>query len=147
METLNNLIQTVGLNHSFFYHILIGLIVYPISKKGLWIPYIESLDEKNKLTKGRLSNTKELDLQIQDCRELYEKKAKKIHKDFQAVFNEIKELALREFSKKSLELEKESKKRLSKKISDLKAMVKNQEEPLKKELPSLSMLLVSKIKG
>lgn len=147
METLNNLIQTVGLNHSFFYQLLIAILLFFISRKWLWNPYIASMDERDRLTKGRLSNTKELDLKIQANQELYEKKAKQLHKDFQAVFNDRKELALQDFLKKSLQLEKEYKESLKKKRRDLKAAVKTQESLLKKELPDLSALLLNKIKS
>ena len=147
MEILNNLIQTVGLNHSFFYHFLIGIVLFFMSRNWLWRPYIESMDKRDRFTKGRLSNTKELDLKIQANQELYKQKAQKIHKDFQTVFNEIKESTLKKFSQKSLQIEKEHKESLNKKRNDLKLEVKDQEELLKKDLPVLTELLLNKIKG
>lgn len=147
METLNNLIETLGINYTFFYHFLVATLLFFISKKRLWIPYIESMDKRNELTNGRLSNTKELDLKIQNQKDLYEKKAKKIHSDFQAVFNEIKTKALQDFSKKSLELETNYKASLTKKLNDLKLAVKNQEPALEQEISILSGLLTEKIKS
>ena len=147
METLNNLMQTVGLNSSFFYQLFIAVMLFFVSKKWLWAPYIEKMDERDRLTKGRFSNTKNLDLKIQANQELYEKKAKKIHKDFQDVFNKIKETALQDFSKKSLELEKGHKESLKKRMNDLKSAVKDQEKALKEDLPNLSSLLLNKIKN
>ena len=147
METLNTLIQTVGLNYSFFYQLLIGVALFFISRNWLWRPYIESMDEREKLTKGLLSGAKELEIKIQAQQELYEKKAKQIHKDFQVVFNGIKESALQDFSEKSLTLEQEHKESLNKKRIDLKSAVKDQEKLLKKELPVLSKLLLNKIRS
>lgn len=147
METLNNLIQTLGLNHTFFYHFLVASLLFFISKKWLWLPYIKSMEKRNELTKGRLSNTKDLDLKIQANQELYEKKAKQIHRDFQVIFNKRKEKTLQDFSQKSLEYERDHKESLKKKMTNLKSSVQKQESLMQKEISGLSEILLNKIKS
>ena len=139
--------QTVGLNHSFFYHLLFSALLFFISKKWLWKPYIQEMDRRTQLTKGRMNSTKDLDLKIQANKELYEKKAKHLHREFQTVFNQIKEDSLNRFSEQSLKIEKEHKESLKQKRQALQQKAKEQEELLQKELPALSELLLSKIKN
>ena len=147
MEAINNLIQTVGLNYSFFYHLLIAATLFFISKKWLWKPYIQEMDKRTQLTKGRIDSTKDLDLKIQANRGLYEKKAKSIHRKFQTIFNKIKEDSLTYFSKQSLKIEEEHQERLRQKRQTLKQKAKEQDELLKKELPALRDLLLNKIRN
>ena len=145
MEVLTQLVETLGLNASFFYQLIIAVVVFFISKNSLWKPYIKNMEERERLTKGRLSNTKELDLKIESQKELYEKKVQQLDKDFQTVFNEMKEKALQEFSKKSLKMEEEHKESLKRKRVHLKSMVEDQQKLLQKEIPALQELLLTKI--
>ena len=145
MEVLTQLVETLGLNASFFYQLIIAVVVFFISKNTLWKPYIKNMEERERLTKGRLSNTKELDLKIESQKELYEKRVQQLDKDFQTVFSEMKEKALQEFSKNSLKMEEEHKESLKKKRAHLKAMVEDQQKLLQKEIPALQELLLTKI--
>lgn len=147
METLRNLIQTLSLDHSFFYHLILAFILYFISKKYLFQPYIAAMDKRRKLTKGRIKQSQSLDSQIQESQRLYEEKAKKIHKEFQNHFGKIKQKALDRFSKKSLELEKDQKLYLDRERKKLKEHALAQNKILEKEIPLLKTALLDKIKS
>lgn len=145
METLKNLAQTLSLDYSFFFHLLLACVLYFVSKKYLFQPYISALDKKASLTKGRLKQSQSLDTQIQESEELYEKKAKKIHKEFQGSFNEIRDKVLDSFSKASLKLEKEQKLHLDQERKKLHSQAREQNKVLEKEIPQLKMTLLNKI--
>ena len=147
METLNSLIQTLSLDYSFFYHFILALILYFISKSLLFQPYISTMDQRRNFTKGRLAKSEDLDLQIQKNQELYEIKAKKIHAEFQKFFTEIKVKAMESFSKDSLNLEKEQKLWLEKESARLKDSAQKQNQVLEKEIPQLKSALLNKIKS
>ena len=146
METLRNLIQTLSLDHSFFYHLFLAFVLYFISKKWLFQPYISAMDKRRSLTKGRLEQNQGLDAQIQESQELYDKKAKKIHKEFQEHFGKIREKALENFSKESLKLEKDQKLCLEGERKRLQEQAQAQNKILEKEISSLKTALLDKIK-
>ena len=147
METLKNLIQTLSLDHSFFYHLILATVLYFVSKKWLFQPYISAMDKRVSLTKGRLEQSQDLDAQIQESQELYEKKAQKIHKEFQKHFNGIKDKALAEFSKESLKLEKDQKLYLDEERKKMQEQRLKQNKILEKEIPQLKTALLDKIKS
>ncbi|MCY4321706.1 MAG: hypothetical protein OXC37_04825 [Bdellovibrionaceae bacterium] len=147
METLKTLIQTLSLDHSFFYHLILALILYFISKKWLFQPYIAKMDERSRLTKGRMDTNEEKKLEIEKKKELYEEKAKNIHKEFQKLFSVMKNKAMENFSKESLKLEKDQKTFLDEQKKNLVENAKKQNEILEKSLPQLKESLLGKIKS
>ena len=147
METLKTLIQTLSLDHSFFYHLVLALILYFISKKWLFQPYIAKMDERSKLTKGRLETNEQKELEIQKKRDLYDEKAKDIHKEFQKLFSVIKNESLETFSKESLKLEQDQKTYLEGQKKDLVDNAKRQNDILEKDIPQLKEVLLRKIKS
>lgn len=147
MELLRNLIQTLSLNHTFFYHFLLSLVLFFLSKKLLFEPYIVAMDQRSALTKGRRAGLKDLDLKIEQKKELYEKKAKETHKKFQSVFNSLKEDVLSDFESKNLKQKEEQKKWLKEQRADLKTWLNKQNDFLEKELSQLSTALLDKIKS
>ena len=147
MSLLNDLIQTVGLDKGFFYQLFWALILYFVSKKILFQPYLEKLRQKEELTKGRMDNVKTLEAQLAKQQILYEQKAKTVHKEFQKVFNKIKEQAQNHFLKESLKLQEEHKSQVAQEREKLSQNLKEQREVLQKELPTLTKLLVEKITG
>ncbi|MBC6415042.1 MAG: hypothetical protein GDA46_01430 [Bdellovibrionales bacterium] len=147
MKMLGSLVETVGLDYSFFYHLIFSVIIFFLSKKWLWQAYIQAMDKRTQLTKGRVNETEALDQKIQINKEIYEKKAKHIHKEFQNIFNDMKEDSLKYFSKESLKIQEEHKKLMKQKRDFLKKKVQEQEDILRKSLVSLSELLLEKIKS
>ena len=147
MEILKDLIQTLELDSSFFYHLVLAFILYLFSKKWLFQPYISAMNQRRKRTKGRLEKSGDLELQIQKDQELYEKTAKKIHKEFQKLFSGIRDRALENFSKESLKLEEEQKIWLQREKKSLKKNAQEQNKILEKEIPQLKTALLNKIKS
>ena len=147
METLRNLIQTLSLDHSLFYHLALAFILYFISKKWLFQPYISAMDRRKELTKGRLEKSGDRDRDIQQSRKLYEEKAQKIHKEFQELFSGIRDKALEHFSKESFKLEKDQKLWLEQEKKKLEVQAQKQNKILEKEIPLLKTSLLNKIKS
>ena len=147
MEILNSLVQTLKLDQSFFYHLILAVFLYFISKKWLFRPYIFAMNQRRKLTKGRLEKSEDEELEIQKKKDLYDKKAQKIHKDFQELFSKMKNKAGEDFSKDSLKLEKEQKAWLKREKKNLEENAQKQNEILEKQIPQLKTALLSKIKS
>ena len=147
METLKTLIQTLSLDQSFFYHLVLSFILYFISRKWLFQPYILAMDQRRSLTKGRLEKNEKRELAIQNSQQLYEKKAKKLNKEFQGIFSEIREKALESFSKESLKLEADQKLWLEREKRKLTEQAKEQNKILEREIPQLKANLLNKIKS
>ena len=147
MSLLSDLISTVGLDSSFFYQFLLTAGIYFISKNLFFQPYLEKFKERQERTKGRLKSSKVLELQIEEKKMIYKQKAQKIHKEFQEIFNQIKQKAQESYLSENLKLKKEQKKELEKKRRILSQALKEQEMALEKDLPLLVELLVGKIKS
>ena len=147
MSVLNTFIETVGLNQSFFYHLLLAGILYFFSRKLLFEPYISSMDERHLSTKGRIEVGKDLDLEIQKNKKSYEQKAKSLHKRFQDIFNQSKKKTQAWFLDQSLQIQKKEKSLLKEKRLNLQKKTKEQKELLEKALPELSERLLNKIKA
>lgn len=147
MNLLNELINTVGLDKSFFYQLCLAVALYFLLKKLLFQPYLEKLSQRESLTQGRLKNSEELGLKIEEKKKAYEEKAQKLHIEFQKIFNKSKKQAQDNFLKESLKLKEEQKDWIKKERSNLKLALKEQEQILEKELKELTKLLVKKIAG
>ena len=147
MEVLSNLAQTLELNHSFFYHLLLAFILFLLSKKWLFQPYISAMNQRRKFTKGRLEKSESLDQEIQKNKELYEQKAKKIHKEFQKLFSGIRDKALENFSKESLKLEKDQKLWLEREQNKSRESAQAQNKILENEIPQLKSALLGKLRS
>lgn len=147
MDLLNDLINTVGLDRSFFYQLALAVLLYFISKKLFLQPYLENFDKRQKLTKGRMKSSKALEEKIEEKKILYEQKAKEVHKKFQKVFNTIKQQAQESYLTEHLKLQTEQKTLMEKERKNLNQALKEQETALEKDFPLLAELLVKKIKG
>ena len=147
MSLLNNLIQTVGLDSSFFFQLALAVALYFVLKKLLFQPYIESFERRQELTKGRMKSSKELEDKIEENKRLYEKKAKLIHEQFQEVFNEIKQETQERCQNEILQLKQEQKEFIGKEKEKLSRALKEETIRLEKELPALTNLLIEKIKA
>ena len=147
MEVLKDLVQTLELDSSFFYHLVLAFILYFISKKGLFQPYISTMNRRRELTKGRMEKSEERELKIQKYQTLYGEKAKKIHKEFQELFSGIRDKAVENFSEESVKLEKDQQNWLEQEKRKLKEQAQEQNKILEKEIPPLKTALLSKIKS
>ena len=147
MSLLNNLIQTIGLNNSFFYQLALAVVLYFISKKLFLQPYLESLEKRQKLTKGRMKSNKELEEKIEANKSIYEEKAKSVHEQFQEFFNKIKHKAQQDSLNEIGQLQNEQKEFISKEKEKLNQTIKEQSALLEKDIPILTKLLVEKIKS
>lgn len=147
MDLLGNLISTVGLNSSFFYQLILAVLLYFILKRVFLQPYLESFEKRQKFTKGRLKSSKKLEEQIEENKKLYEQKAKLVHEKFREVFNKIKLKAQEDYQVESLKVYTEQKNFIEKERDKLKRSLKEQEVLMGKELPFLIKLLVEKMKS
>ncbi|MDE0092674.1 MAG: hypothetical protein OXN83_05275 [Oligoflexia bacterium] len=147
MEILTGLIQTLALDYSFFYHLVLAFVLFSISKKWLFQPYISAMNQRRNFTKGRLEKSEDLELKIQKNKGLYDKKAKKIHKEFQKLFNKIRDNTLAQFSKDSLKLETDQKHWFKREKTKLQEAADRQNRILENEIPQLKEVLLNKIKS
>ncbi len=147
MSLLSNLIETIGLNSSFFYQLALAVALYFISKKLFLQPYLKSLEKRQKLTKGRMKNSKKLEEQIEASKAIYEEKAKSVHEQFQQIFHKIKQKNQQDSLNEIGRLQKEQKEFISKEKEKLNHAIKEQSVLLEKDLPILTKLLVEKIKS
>ena len=147
MEIFTTFIKTVHLNYSFFYHLIFVTVLYFVSKKTLFEPYIASMNQRDLFTKGRIENRKKLDLELQKNKELYEKKAQKLHKQFQSIFDQSKKKTQEDFLEQSLKIQKKEKDLLKSQRLQLQKKTEQQKELLKQSLPELSEELLNKIKS
>ena len=147
MEIFITFIETVNLNFSFFYHLILAMILFFISKGMLFEPYIASMNQRHRLTKGRVENRKKLDTEIQKKQELYEKKAQKINKQFQGIFEQSKKKSQEWFASQALKIQNKQKDLLKEKRAQLQQKTRQQKELLEQSLPELSESLLKKIKG
>ena len=147
MALLRDLINTVGLDISFFYQLFLAIIVYFISKKLFFQPYLENFKKSQKLTKGSLKSSEEIEKSIEEKKVLYEQKAKSVHEKFQETFSKIKNQSQKDYLLKTSKLQEEQRNFLDKERKNLNQSVKTQEDLLKQDVPSFVSLLVEKIKG
>ena len=147
MEILKDLIQTLALDQSFFYHLVLATVAFFISKNWLFHSYISAMDQRRDFTKGRLEKSGELDIKIQESKKQYDEKAKKIHKEFQELFGQMREKALVAFSEDSLKLQEDQKLWLKQERIKLQENAQEQNKILEKEIPHLKTELLSKIKS
>ena len=113
----------------------------------LFEPYIASMNQRHRLTKGRVENRKKLDTEIQKNQELYEKKAQKINKQFQGIFEQSKKKSQEWFASQALKIQNKQKDLLKEKRAQLQQKTRQQKELLEQSLPELSESLLKKIKG
>lgn len=147
MELLNNLINTVGLDKSFFYQLVLAVALYFCSKKILFEPYIKSFDKRQRITKGRVKGAQDLEKQIEEKKKFYEEKAKQVHQSFQEVFSKIKQEAVSQHLKEAFQLQKKQKEQIAYEREQVRQVAEKQEKELETALPSLSRLLVDKIEN
>ena len=147
MSLLNDLVKTIGLDSSFFYQLVLAVVLYFILKKLFLQPYLESFEKRQKLTRGRMKSSEELGKKVEESKALYEKKAKLVHEQFQEVFNKIKQKSQEDYLKEILQMRKEQKEFITREKESLNQALRKQSDSLEKELPFLTKLLVEKIKS
>lgn len=147
MSLLNDLVKTIGLDNSFFYQLVLAVVLYFVLKRLFLQAYLESFEKRQKLTKGRMKSSKELGKEIEESKALYEKKAKLVHERFQEVFSKIKQKAQEDYLKEFLQMRKEQKELVTREKKSLNQALKKQSDSLEKEIPLLTKLLVEKIKS
>ena len=147
MELLQNLIETVGLDRSFFFQLALIPVLYLILKKLLFKPYLDECIKRETLTKGRLEEGQDLTQEIEDKKNLYKEKAKKLDEEFSSLFNKSKEEITLDFAKKLEVLEQEQKKNIKLEREKIKKDQDQLNQALKQELPQMSSLLEKKILG
>ena len=147
MNILMDFINTVGLDKSFFVQLFLCVALYFIAKKLFLKAYLDNFERSEKLTKGRISSSKDLEEKIEKQKDLYEQKAKTIHVEFQKVFDEIRKQAQKKYQKDSFNIQTEQKDLIKNQRATLKKSLEEQELELQKELPLLKDLLVEKIKS
>ena len=147
MAVLTDLINTVGLDQSFFYQLALAVLLYFLSKKLFLQPYLESFDKRKELTKGRMKSSKELEEKIEKAKSHYEQKAREVHKKFQELFNRIKQEAQKDFLEERVKAQEEQKRDFKKEKQNLNQALREQNLVLQKEIPFLVAQLVEKMKS
>jgi len=147
VDLLKNLIDTVGLDQSFFYQLSLAVIFYFISKELFLRPYIGNFNKRQELTKGRLKSSRELEEKIKEKKALYEQKAKELHKKFQEVFNAVKQKAQEDCLKETSKIQSDQKQWIERERRNLKQTLNEEDMALEKELSVLVDLLVEKVKS
>ncbi len=147
MSVLKGLVETVGLDHTFFYQFIIISILYFVTKKLFLQRYYQDIEKRREVTKGSFSQSQEMEDKIENLKKSYDQKAQSLNKKFQDVFGFIKNSTEESFIKDREFLQEEQKKDLE---AQKKTLLKNKEredEKLKKDLPNLIQSLVGKITG
>lgn len=147
MSLFWDLIEVVGLDTSFYYQLLLAVALYFVSKKLFFQPYLKSFEKRKELTRGRATKNKKREEEIEEKKQLYEKKAKELNQKFQEVFSKIKKSATDKYLKESLELQETQKKEIFNGRAHLLKEIKKQELNLEKDIPLLAELLSEKIKN
>ena len=147
MDMLQNLINTVGLDNSFFYQLFLAVVLYFTSKNLFFQPYLKTLNQRRALTKGRLQHSQELSAQIEKNKKLYEQKAKELNKNFQSVFSKIKNKSQKNHLNETLIIEQKHKDWIKNQRDNLSRVCEEQEKSLEQALPNLVKLLTEKIKS
>ena len=147
MSLLNDLITTVGLDRTFFYQLFLAVILYFVSKKLFFQPYLKNFEKSEESAKGRLAGVRQLEEEIEKQKLLYEEQARRVHQKFQDRFLAIKHEAQKDFEKKSLKIRKEQKEHVKKERQALLRDMEKQSLFMEIAFPSLARLLVEKIKS
>lgn len=145
MQTLKHLINTIGLDASFFYQFILVCVLYFISR-SLFKAYLNNFIKREELTKGRLLSGQKIKEQIIKQKLVYENKTKDIQKSFQNIFNKIKKQSLDQYKKDKTDIEKSQQEILKTKRKELQQGLKEQDAQVEAASSSLTQLLVKKIK-
>ena len=147
MDFLKGFIGTLGLDKTFFFQISLVVVLYFILNKLLFRPYLKLLEKRESLTKGKFSEGKQLEVQMESLKQEYEKRSRKLYSEFQKLFSKIKQESEKEFQIKREALKKAHSDLLRAKKEEILKSEKESEEDIKKAIPSFVEALVNKMKG
>ena len=147
MELINTLVQTVGLDESFFYQFVFVGVLYFVTKKLFLNAYYKNVEKRRDLTQGRLISNKDLEDKIKNLQQEYEQQARKLNTKFQNVFNQIKEEQEEIMKQKKKDFQKAYETTLAERQESLLKEKQEQEKQIKEELPELIQALAGKVKG
>ncbi len=147
MSLFKDFIETVGLDHTFFYQLIIITLLYFVVKKLFLLRYYQDVEKRRERTKGSFSKSKEVEEKIVNLEKKYSQKAQTLNQKFQDVFGRIKEESEKSFQKNKLILEEEQRKRLESQRSQILKDKNQEEQKLEKDMPHLVQSLVDKMVG
>ncbi len=125
-----SIMESLGLNESFFVQFVIFLLIYPVLSKLLFGPYFRLYSKKEKETSLRMKEVEELKKKQELLQAEYERKAKQLNEKFRSLY----EKGEKEIKTKSLELRNQQQLVLEKGSKKSKAHVNQEIEAIKKEL-------------
>ena len=147
MEFIESFIHTLGLDSSFFIQLALAGGLYFLISRMLFKPYLQLVDKRQTLTKGRFDSSRQMEENIEDLKIQYEEKAKKVHKEFQKHFGEIKQKAEQDYKTSLEQLQKEQAQALRLEKERILKEGKDQMEILKVDIPHFVESLTEKLKG
>lgn len=146
MDFLSGFITTLGLDKTFFSQFILVAILYFVLNRMLFTPYLNFLEKRNALTKGKFSEGQTLQSEIEILQKKYVTESQDVNTQFQKTFAEIKQNADQEFKKEEEGLKKRHTEFLKSQKEELNQAEKKSEQALKKALPLFVESLVKKMK-
>ena len=145
MELLGSFAKTLQLDGTFFVQ-LAGTVIFYIVITRLFIsPYLQRQKQREALTTDSLRSAEQLVKEAEQLKEQYEKKASAAHREFQSVFQKIKEEVLQNHSIQVSALEKQQGERIKKARENLLQARKEQEQNFEEERVRLVKDLTEKL--
>ena len=147
MDFIEGFIHTLGLDSSFFIQLLLACGLYFLISRILLNPYLKLMDKRQTLTKGRFDSSRKMEENIENLKTQYEEKAKKVHKEFQKHFGEIKQKAEQDYKANLEQLQQEQAHTLRQEKERVLKEGKSQMDILKSDISHFAESLAEKLKG
>ena len=145
MELLESFAKTLQLDGTFFVQLAGTAVFYVVITRLFITPYLQRQKQREALTTDSLRSAEQLVKEAEQMKEQYEKKAAEAHREFQSVFQKIKEDVLQNHGLQVSALEKQQIERLKKARESLLQTQKEQERDFEKERNQLVKALTEKL--
>ena len=145
MDFFRGFIDVLGLDGSFFFHLIWAAGLYFITAETVLKPYLRRLEKQKKLTGGRFENSRRLREETAKLKVRYEAQARKAHREFQKHFGALKRQAEEESKQRTAALQTARARNLRKEKERIAQERSEREAALKKEIPALAGKLTEKL--
>lgn len=147
MDFLKDFISILNLDNTFFVQFAVVVVFYFVTTRLFFNSYLERQEQRQSLTKGRMTKADKLEGEMEVVKEQYTEKTREVHQKFQGVFQKIRQAVLEEHKNQVESIETESRKQLEKERAALFQKKQEVEEVFLKERPFLVKTLVKKLEG